>query len=141
MMRCPRFAALALAVLGSALLVACVGAPEGVAQLSGDHALVQRSQDGSVEATVQLDSARLSRGVNDFSITLRAADGSAEPVLKSVDAVMAAHGHSASAPNIMNDGQLFHADLDLFMSGRWQIELGVELDASSDRVEFALDVP
>lgn len=141
MMRRPRCLPLALAVLGSALLAACVGAPEGVAQLSGDHALVQRSQQGSVEATVKLDKAHVTRGVNDFSITLRAAEGSREPVLKSVDAVMAVHGHSTSAPNIVSDGELFHADLDLFMSGRWQIELGVELDASSDRVEFALDVP
>jgi len=27
------------------------------------------------------------------------------------------------------------------MSGRWQVVLGVELEDSSDLVEFALDVP
>ncbi|HYQ44872.1 MAG TPA: hypothetical protein VER11_22960 [Polyangiaceae bacterium] len=141
MTRCPRFVPLAIAVLGSALLLACVGAPDDVAQLSADHALVERSQDGSIEATVELESPRITRGVNDFSIALRAAEGYARPVLKSVDASMAVHGHSASAASIVSDGDLFHADLDLFMSGRWQVALGVELDASSDLVEFALDVP
>jgi hypothetical protein len=135
-----RLASLALAVLGSALLSACVGAPDDVAQLSGDRALVQRSQQGLVEATVALDGSELARGVNDFSITLRA-DGSTLPTLKSVDATMAVHGHRADATDIVSDGEAFHTDLDLYMSGRWQIALGVELDASSDVVEFALDVP
>ena len=36
----------------------------------------------------------------------------------------------------------FHVEhLDLFMSGRWQVTLGVELEARSDTIDFALDVP
>lgn len=136
-----RFAALAPIILGSALLAGCVGAPDDAAQLSGDHALTQRSQHGLVEATVALGGSAIARGVNDFSITLRADDSSAQPSLKSVDATMAVHGHRADAESIVSDGETFHADLDLFMSGRWQVSLGVELDASSDVVEFALDVP
>jgi len=136
-----RLASLAPVILASALVAACVGAPDDTAPLSGAHALVQRSQQGLVEATVALDGSELARGVNDFSITLRAADSSAPPALKSVDATMAVHGHRADASRIVSDGEAFHADLDLFMSGRWQIALGVELDASSDVVEFALDVP
>ncbi|HEX2669726.1 MAG TPA: hypothetical protein VHM25_02585 [Polyangiaceae bacterium] len=136
-----RRASLASILLASALLAACVGAPDDAAQLSGDHALVQRSEHGLVEATVALHGSELARGVNDFSITLRAADSFAQPTLKSVDATMAVHGHRADATRIVSDGEAFHTNLDLFMSGRWQIALGVELDASSDVVEFALDVP
>lgn len=136
-----RLVALVPAIFSSALLAACVSAPDDTAQLSGDHALVQRSQNGLVEATVALDGSEIARGVNDFSIRLRAADGAALPSLKSVDATMAVHGHRADASSIVSDGEAFHTDLDLFMSGRWQVELGVELDTSSDVVEFALDVP
>ena len=136
-----RLLALAPIILASALVAACVSAPDDAAPLSGAHALVQRSQQGLVEATVALDGSEVARGVNDFSITLRAADGSAPAALKSVDATMAVHGHRADATSIVSDGEAFHTDLDLFMSGRWQIALGVELGAASDVVEFALDVP
>jgi hypothetical protein len=129
-------------ILSSALLAACVASPDDVAQLSAEHALVQRSQHGLVEATVALESPEIARGANDFSIALRAAEGSASPTLVSVEASMAAHGHRASAARIVSEGDAFQAvDLDLFMSGRWQIALGVELETSSDLVEFALDVP
>jgi hypothetical protein len=134
--------ALLAAILSSALLAACVASPDDVAQLSADHALVQRSQHGLVEATVVLEGSEIARGSNDLSITLRAVEGSAAPTLISVEASMAAHGHRSSAASIVGEGDSFRAvDLDLFMSGRWQVALGVELDASSDVVEFGVDVP
>jgi hypothetical protein len=124
------------------LLAACVASPDDAAQLSADHALEQRSRQGLVEATVSLAGRELARGANDFSIGLRAAQSASVPVLTSMDASMAAHGHHVSASSIVSEGQTFRAlGLDLFMSGRWQITLGVELEASSDLVEFALDVP
>ena len=138
----PRLTLLAPIVFGSALLAACVASPDDAAPLTADHELVQRSQHGLVEATVALEGSTIVRGTNDLSITLRADQGSAAPELLSVDAAMAAHGHRTSAARIVGQGGSFRAvDLDLFMSGRWQITLGVELDASSDVVEFALDVP
>jgi hypothetical protein len=131
-----------IAILSSALLAACVATPDDVALLNSEHSLSQRSQHGLIEATVSVDSPEITRGPNDFSITLQAAEGSAVPVLTSMEASMAAHGHRVSASSIVGEGQTFQAvDLDLFMSGRWQIALGVELEASSDLVEFALDVP
>lgn len=133
---------LAFAAVTSALFTACVATPDDVAALDGDHALDQRSSHGLVEATVALDNRQLIRGPNDFSITLRADNGPSLPVLTSVEASMAVHGHHASASSIVSDGETFRAvGLDLFMSGRWQIALGVELEDSSDLVEFALDVP
>lgn len=132
----------ALTILSFALLTGCVGAPDDVAMLDGKRSLSRDSEHGLVEASVSLESPKISRGPNDFAITLRALADASAPTLMSVDASMAAHGHRASAANIVSDGQTFHAlDLDLFMSGRWQIVMGVELDASSDQVEFALDVP
>jgi len=131
-----------LTILSFTLLAGCVAAPDDVAMLDGAHTLSRDSQHGLVEASVSLEGAKISRGPNDFSITLRALTDASAPTLLSVDASMAAHGHRASAANIVSDGPTFRAlDLDLFMSGRWQVVLGVELEASSDLVEFALDVP
>jgi len=132
-------------LLGLSLaLSACVAAPDDTAQLSLEKPLAQRSERGLVEASVALDTAELSRGRNDFLITLRAASASDDaPLLTSVEAVMAAHGHHAGAPGIVPDadGRFRVEGLDLFMSGRWQVTLGVELAADSDTVDFALDVP
>lgn len=137
-----RFIPLAAITLSSALLAACVASPDDVAQLNADHALDQRSSHGLVEATVALESPAIARGPNDFSITLRAADSGSLPTLISVEASMAAHGHRVSTSRIVGDAPMFRAvGLDLFMSGRWQVVLGVELEDSSDLVEFALDVP
>jgi len=124
------------------LLAACVGKPDDAAQLGAGQSLSQRSEHGLVDATVSLIGSEIARGPNDFSITLHATHGASLPVLTSVQAAMASHGHQASAASIVSDGQAWKAvDLDLFMSGVWQIALGVELDDSSDLVEFALDVP
>ena len=137
-----RSKALAAITFSAALLAACVAAPDDAAQLSAEHPLDQRSSHGLVEATVSLDSAQITRGRNDFSISLRAAASAGAPILTSVDASMAAHGHAAKVSSIVQDGETFRAiGLDLFMSGRWQIALGVELEDASDLVEFALDVP
>lgn len=136
-----RFVSLAAITLSS-LLAACVASPDDAARLSAEHPLDQRSSHGLVEATVSLDGPELNRGPNDLSVALRAAEGAAQARLVSVEAAMAAHGHRASPTEIVSDGEAFHVvGLDLFMSGRWQISLGVEVDASSDLVEFALDVP
>lgn len=134
------------ASFGSLTLSGCVAAPSDTAHLDLESPLSQASDQGLVEATVALETADLSRGPNDFLVTLRAgADSSADsaPTLISVAAVMAAHGHHASAPRIVAEGEgKFHIEqLDLFMSGRWQVSLGVELDSRSDAVDFALDVP
>lgn len=130
------------------LLPACVSAPDDAAHLSAESPIDQRSAQGLVEATVALTTADLERGPNDFLITLQAAAGDtgtdqAVPVLTAVEAVMAAHGHHAGAPSIVADsnGAFRVEHLDLFMSGRWQVTLGVELESRSDTVDFALDVP
>ncbi len=94
---------LAALTLSSLLVAACVATPNDVAQLDADHALSQRSERGLVEATVSLESPEIERGPNDFSIMLHAASSNALPVLVSVEASMAAHGHHASASSILGD--------------------------------------
>jgi hypothetical protein len=130
------------------LSTACVAAPNDAVHLSRDNPIDQRSEQGLVEANVALEAAQLTRGPNDFLITLHAAESDASasdlaPRLASVEAVMAAHGHHADAPRIVpeSSGAFRVQQLDLFMSGRWQVTLGVELDTRSDTVDFALDVP
>ena len=126
----------------STLLVACVASSADASRLGAGQSLSQRSEHGLVEATVSLVRPEIVRGPNDFSIAFAALDGGTSPVLISVEASMPAHGHHASASSIVSDGQTFRAvGLDLFMSGVWQVALGVELDDSSDLVEFSLDVP
>jgi hypothetical protein len=132
----------------SLLLPACVAAPDDAAHFSREHPLSQRSEQGLIDATVALETAELTRGRNDLRVTLRATEGAASasadaPRLTGVEAVMAAHGHRAAQPSIVSDtdGAFRVEQLDLFMSGRWQVTLVVELDARSDSVDFALDVP
>ncbi len=99
-----------------------------------------------MDATVTLETATLERGQNSFLIALRpATDGGAgdgAPMLTSAIATMPAHGHSVTATGIEPDGASYRiGDLDLFMSGLWQVDLAVNLGTSTDHVEFSLDVP
>ncbi len=126
---------------GLQLCTACVGAPDDTVALGAGATVEQHSEGGLVDATVALGGATLSRGLNDLVVTLHAEDGS-HASLNSVVATMVAHGHHALPPLIVAQGEAFRVEgLDLFMSGRWNIALGVELDSQSDSVEFALDVP
>ena len=138
----PFLALCALFALGA--LTGCVGAPEGAESLNGGASVVQSSNDGLVDATVTLGAASLARGSNSFLVALEpAADASADtPILTDAIATMPAHGHSVTATGIAPDGASYRiGDLDFFMSGLWQVDLGVALGARTDHVVFDLDVP
>jgi hypothetical protein len=138
-----------LGLLALAALPACVSAPSDASSLDDGQKLVQRSDADLVNATVSLTATTLERGQNSFLIELQptqdgggADGGSAAPLLTSATATMPAHGHSVTASSIEQDGAAYRVEgLDLFMSGLWQVDLAVELGASSDHVEFSLDVP
>ena len=153
-----------LGLLALVALPACVSAPSDASSLNGGRQLVQRSDADLVRATVSLQATTLARGQNNFLIELQATQdgggvdggsvdggsvdggsvdgGSDVPVLTSATATMPAHGHSVSATSIEQDGTAYRVvGLDLFMGGLWQVDLAVELGASSDHVEFSLDVP
>lgn len=134
-----------LSVVFCLLLVtatACVGTPDDAASLGAGAPLVQRSDAGLVEATVSLAEAKLDRGPHDFQVDLSAPSSNATPELVSFVAAMPGHGHRVVAGEIALEDDAYHVrDFDLFMSGRWQVTLGVALADRTDSVEFALDVP
>jgi hypothetical protein len=133
-----------LGLLACASLCGCVGAPSDAQSLNGGNQVVQSSESGLVNATVTLEAAALERGQNSFLVVLQPVDDAGEdvPVLTSAVATMPAHGHSVTATTIAPDGSAYRVgDLDLFMSGLWQVDLTVTVGARSDHVEFSLDVP
>jgi len=137
-----------LGLLACASLCGCVGAPSDAQSLNGGNQVVQSSESGLVNATVTLEAAALERGQNSFLVVLQPVadagdDAGAEvPALTNAVATMPAHGHSVTASTIALDGSAYRVgDLDLFMSGLWQVDLTVTVGARSDHVEFSLDVP
>jgi hypothetical protein len=133
-----------LGLLALISLSGCVSAPSDAKSLNGGNPLIQSSDSGLVDATVTLQAATLERGQNSFLVQLQPADDAAAdaPVLTSAVATMPAHGHSVSATSIAPEGEAYRIDdLDLFMSGLWQIDLTISVGAQSDHVEFSLDVP
>jgi len=133
-----------LGLLAVMSLSGCVGAPSDAQSLNDGKPLVQRSDSGLLSATVTLEAASLTRGQNSFLVELEpAVDAGADaPVLTSAVATMPAHGHSVTATSVVADGPAYRVDdLDLFMSGLWQVDLVVAVGARSDHVEFSLDVP
>lgn len=98
------------------------------------------SESGRVSAAVDVVTPVV-RGENELFVQLEALDG-ARASLVSVDAAMVAHGHRAHAGRIEQSGGSFHVgSLDLFMTGRWLVELGLEVDGTSDRASMPVDVP
>jgi hypothetical protein len=100
------------------------------------------SEGGALEAQVDFEGG-VTRGENTLVIHLRALkDDTTDMGLDAVDALMAAHAHEAHAESVTAAGSAFRASrLDLFMTGRWQIELGLSSAESSDLVSFPIDVP
>jgi hypothetical protein len=98
------------------------------------------SESGRVSADVEVVTPVV-RGDNELFVQLQARDG-ARASLVSVDAAMVAHGHRAHAERIEPSDGAFHVgSLDLFMTGRWLIELGLEVDGKPDRATLPVDVP
>ena len=82
------------------------------------------------------------RGQNALWVELTPLDHATGARLETVEALMAAHGHVAHAGGISATAGGFRAaPLELSMSGRWQVELGLRSDTGSDVVSFPVDVP
>jgi hypothetical protein len=117
------------------LLLAC-GAP-APAELS--RSLV--SEQGLLDVEVRV-AAPVKRGDNELFVDVRPHAGQGAATLLGVRATMAAHGHEARAEALERDGDEYHAlGLELFMSGRWQVELELALDDRPDGVSLPVDVP
>jgi len=119
-----------------ALLLAGCSAPA-----PADLSVSVVSDHGLVDADVRVASP-VERGENDVFVELRPHSGGGDAQLLAVRATMAAHGHEASAAEIERTATGFHArELDLFMTGRWLLELELSLDEQQDTVSMPVDVP
>lgn len=99
------------------------------------------SEQGLVDVDVRI-AAPVQRGDNELFVEVRPHAGSGEAELLGVRATMAAHGHTAPAASLERDGDDYHVfGLELFMSGRWQLELELSLDEHRDGVGLPVDVP
>jgi hypothetical protein len=99
------------------------------------------SDRGLVDAEVSF-SGPVARGDNELVVELTPRAGDDEARLLAVDATMAAHAHVAHAGHIDDAGAAFHVqELDLFMTGRWQVELSLSLSDAEDTLSFPVDVP
>lgn len=99
------------------------------------------SENGTVEATVRFDGG-IKHGENTLIVAMAPHEaGGNGATLAGVEAVMPAHGHQASATQVDESDGEFRAELDLFMTGRWQIRLLLADAPGSDSVVFPADVP
>lgn len=125
-----------LGLVSALALAACGQAPLEQGSVSAI------SEAGRFEAEVRFEGA-VQRGENALFVKLAArSDEAVDVELLAVDALMPAHGHHAHAEHIdaVEDG--FRATrLELFMTGRWQIELGLGAGSEADLVTFPVDVP
>lgn len=82
------------------------------------------------------------RGDNELFVALRARSEPGDAELVAADASMPAHGHEAHAQSIVAEDDGFRASgLNLFMTGRWQLSLGLALGDQADKVSLPVDVP
>ena len=78
-------------------------------------------------------------GKNTFVVSFPSRSGAE---LASVSALMPAHGHGSPAATIEPSAEGFVVrDLVLYMSGRWELRLGLRVDAHEDEAIVAVDVP
>jgi hypothetical protein len=99
------------------------------------------SDAGLLEAHVHF-AGPVERGDNELLVELTPTSGAGEPRLLAVSAVMPVHAHEARAGRIERTALGFRAsELNLFMTGRWQVELTLELAGSGDSVSLPVDVP
>jgi hypothetical protein len=118
---------------------ACGGSADDEAALGtleGDGPVRISSRE---RVAVELEpSAPIKLGKNTIAVSFP--DDGAE--LVSVSALMPAHGHGSPAPVIERSGEGFVVrDLVLYMSGRWELRLGLRVGTREDEAIVAVDVP
>ncbi len=128
-----------LAIVAALALCAGCGAPSGDSQTGVD----ELSERGRYVFRVEFPDGGLRRGVNDFEVSSRTADGTPAR-LASVVAAMPAHAHqtvTASAEGDPATGEYAVRGLSLPMGGRWVLTLRFEGGAASDQALVFTEVP
>jgi hypothetical protein len=99
------------------------------------------SEQGLLDAEVRFSSP-IARGENQLFVQLTPHERDGQPRLLAVDATMAAHSHVSHAERIDETDEGFLVqELDLFMTGRWQLSLSLSLADREDTLSFPVDVP
>jgi hypothetical protein len=129
------FAGLLRASLFCAFLAGCAEA------LPAPTDLTEVSPSG-VEARIRFDGP-VRHGANTLLVELEPGDvHGTQPVLTRVRAEMPAHGHLAEASEIIEADDEFQAlGLELYMTGRWLVELTIASEGGSEVITFPADVP
>lgn len=128
-----------LAVAFALLLVGCGRATDDATlDTLRDDAAVRVSSRERLEVDVR-PAEPIKLGKNTVVVTF---PPQANAELASVSALMPAHGHGSPAPTIERtaDGFLV-SDLVLFMSGRWELRLGLRVGSAEDEAVVEVDVP
>jgi hypothetical protein len=133
-----RSALILLSVSCTALSLGCVANEiDDAPLLTSGERLELRAEESGMSTFVELEGSVV-RGDNAFTVTL--SDPEAE--LTAVSALMPAHGHDTGAPDIERSEDRYSvAGLSLFMPGRWDVTLALEVQAKADRAVFSVDVP
>jgi hypothetical protein len=84
--------------------------------------------------------APIKLGKNELVVTFPSRAGSE---LVQASALMPAHGHGSRPPVIepAPEGGYRVRDLILYMSGRWEVRLGLRIDGRDDEALVTVDVP
>jgi hypothetical protein len=106
--------------------------------LSGSEPLEIRADKSGMAISVALDGDEVVRGENAFLVHF--ADDEAR--LTAASAVMPGHGHDTASPSIERTETEYRVSgLLLFMPGRWEVTLELEVGGASDQAVFSVDVP
>lgn len=125
-------------LFAGSLTSACVENGVEGATLSGTESLELHAEASGTLLTVELLGESVVRGENAFEV--RFSEPGAR--LSSVSAVMPSHGHDTTVPLIERDSGGYRVSgLLLFMPGRWDITLELDVDGAPDRAVFSVDVP
>jgi hypothetical protein len=120
------------------LVSACVENSVEGPTLSGAEPLEIRAEKSGMALSVALDGDAVARGENAFLVRL----SDTEATLTAASAVMPGHGHDTASPSIeLTDTEYRVTGLLLFMPGRWEVTLELEVGGASDQAVFSVDVP
>jgi hypothetical protein len=131
-----RFVGLTLGIAPS--LVGCVGSAVDDSTLFVGLPIEIESERGGVSAQIACEAGRVVRGDNVLLVELSDADA----VVLDASAAMPAHGHASDSPAIEEDADGYRVeDLLLYMPGRWDVMLDLDLPSGRDRLLFGMEVP
>lgn len=106
--------------------------------LTGPEPLEIHAEKSGMALSVALDGDAVIRGENLFLVQL----GDDRATLTAASAVMPGHGHDTASPSIERDETTYRVSgLLLFMPGRWEVTLELDVDGASDHAVFSVDVP